>query len=72
MPILVGTCPRHGEFERLTARWEPHVACPTCGTSVTLEPTAPGVRFRGDGFQTPRPTPRAPDVGTAKLKQNRY
>lgn len=71
MPILVGRCPKHGEFEKLMARWEPGITCPTCGHACSLEPTAPGVRFRGDGFQTPRATPKPLDTG-ATLKQNRY
>lgn len=71
MPILVGTCPQHGEFERIMARWEPHIPCPECGHSSELNLTAPAIRFKGDGFQTPKAKPKPLDT-TAKLKQNRY
>lgn len=78
MPIYVATCRRHGQFESLARlirvpREEAQLACPTCGKFFPLDPTAPGVRFRGDGFQTPRPQPKAADSGSsAKLKQERY
>lgn len=45
---------------------------PGCKRRVARDATAAAVRFRGDGFQTPRPTPQAADAGTAKLKQDRY
>lgn len=79
MPIWVGTCPAHGPFERLlpslTGGHPPTVLkCPAekCRKSVPRDATAPAIRFKGDGFQTPRPAPRASEVGTAKLKQERY
>jgi predicted nucleic acid-binding Zn ribbon protein len=69
--MFVGRCPRHGEFETLMQRWEPLLACPKCGKVVEHEATAAGVRFNGEGFQTPRSAPKV-DAGTAKLKQNKY
>jgi len=71
MGIFVGVCPKHGEFEQIMLRREPLIACPDCGRRVELEATAPAIRFRGDGFQTPQAKPKPLDT-TAKLKQNRY
>jgi hypothetical protein len=70
--IFVGRCPRHGEFELILLRREPVLPCPDCGRDCAPEPTAPAIRFRGDGFTTKTTQPKAQDVGTAKLKQNRY
>lgn len=79
MPIYAGTCPLHGAFERILPLLKdghpPTVLkCPTakCRKSVPRDAVAPAIRFKGDGFQTPRPTSPKGDVGTAKLKQDRY
>jgi predicted nucleic acid-binding Zn ribbon protein len=74
MPIFVGRCLRHGEFEVIRLRWEPRVACPKCGRVVDHEPTAASARFIGGGFYATdyaKPKP-AKDKGTAKLKQEKY
>lgn len=77
MPIYTGTCPEHGSFERLLpqAGHPParvHCPEPECKKYVKRDATAPAIRFAGDGFQTPRPAPKAADTGTAILKQERY
>jgi len=78
MPLYQGTCPEHGVFERLVpsivAGPPVRINCPApkCKRRVARDITAAAVRFKGDGFQTPRPAPQAAESGTAKLKQERY
>lgn len=58
MPLYDCLCTKCGKsFEALTRSWTEQPSCPRCNYTAHKLPSAPAIRFGGDGWQTKRAVP---------------